>query len=221
MASEIDQTEFVDTDVHSPTPAVVTSAGNRSMNAKAPSREELDNQSSDVQSKLAELQREQQELERERQELESGRSRKIEFQTGREEMLHQLTRGVALLEKAEHTARRDAEQMSKTLMAMRTALSEIDSINEESWTKDNWNLELTRALTAVEESRNEWDSALLQWPILDAARKPVEAKAPNSSTVGAAMIGDLPFGQLCRIGFALTWPVALAAIAILIVLILR
>ncbi len=221
MASEFDQTEFVDTDVHSPAPSVARSIISGEPNAKAPSREELDDQASDVQSKLAELQREREELERERKELETGRRRKLEFQTGREEMLHQLTRGVALIEKAEQTARRDAEQMARTLKALRTALTQVKDISEDTWTKENWNLELTSALATVEDSRNEWDAALLQWPILDAARKPDEKPAANPNAVGAAMIGDLPFGQLCRIGFALTWPVALAAIAILIVLILR
>ena len=77
---------------------------------------------SEKQIKLAELKRAQEELERERAGLEELRRRQMEFQTGRSEMLQHLTRGIGLLEEAELTARRDTEQMARTLAEeMRTA----------------------------------------------------------------------------------------------------
>lgn len=219
MASPLDQTEFVDTDVNPPARPPAT--GDSPFAAsRAPTREELDDRATDVQSKLVELHREQEQLERERRGLEEARRRRAEFQTGREEMLHHLGRGVGLLEEAERKSRRDAEQMAKTLDGMREALLRVEAINEEAWSEADWNMELTRALTCVENARNEWNAALLKWELLDGVQKVPVARETGGGN-GPALIGDLPFGQLCRVGFALTWPVALAALAILLVLLFR
>ena len=109
---------------------------------RAPTREEVDSRVVDAQQKLAELKRAQEDLERERSALEETRRRQMEFQTGRQEMIHNLTRGLGLLEEAEFTARRDAEQMAKTIADFRDSLSKIEAVREETWTKDNFNVEL-------------------------------------------------------------------------------
>src|SRR5689334_16595239 len=108
--SDYDASEFIDSDFESqrsrPAPAANLTAAQR-----APTREEVDSKVVETQQKLAELKRAQEELERERSALEETRRRQIEFQTGRQEILDKLTRGVGLLEEAEFNARRDAEQM--------------------------------------------------------------------------------------------------------------
>jgi hypothetical protein len=80
-----------------------------------------------------ELKRAQEELERERAGLEEARRRRLELQTGREEVVQNLIRGVVLLEEAEFAARRDAEQMAKSLTDLRDALAKVQSIHEEQW----------------------------------------------------------------------------------------
>src|SRR5215510_3480519 len=155
MATDYDATEFIDSDFQSQK-SPYSSAGSPQ---RAPTREEVDSKVAEAQQKLAELKRAQEELERERAALEETRRRQMEFQTGRQEMVHNLTRGLGLLEEAEFTARRDAEQMTKTLAEFREALSKVEAVREETWTKDNFNVELTRALTAVENARMEWNSA--------------------------------------------------------------
>ncbi|MGN6643311.1 MAG: hypothetical protein ACTHKU_09985, partial [Verrucomicrobiota bacterium] len=167
MSSDFDPADFVDNDFqtrkNSPfaSGTAVSASGSR-----APSREEVDSKVMEAQQRLSELRQAQEELERERASLEETRRRRIEFQTGREEMLQNLTRGVGLLEEAEFAARRDAEQMAKTLADFRSALSKIEIVNEENWTKDNFNIELTRALTAIENARMEWNTARLKYPLL-------------------------------------------------------
>lgn len=176
----------------------------------------------DAQQKLAELKRVQEELERERAALEEARRRRTEFQTGREEMLHNLARGVGLLEEAEFTARRDAEQMAKTLNDLREALAKVQAIKDETWTEENWNLELTRALTVIENSRMEWNSSRLKWPLLngETAATPAGATPKN---VDSPLAGK-SFAELCKLGLALTWPlavVALLALGVFALLLLR
>lgn len=210
MASPFDESEFVDSDYQSGRSPSSAAAGPTGIAPNLlqhpPSRQELDHKVTEAHQKLAELKRAQEQLERERGALEEARRRRIEFQNGREEMLQHLTRGVGLLEEAEFNARRDAEQMAKTLAELRDALSKIQSINEEAWTKDNWNVELTRALTAIENARMEWNGARLKWPILSGT---TTGAPPADKTSPAHLIREpRNFWQMCKLGLALTWPVA-------------
>src|SRR5438445_6588332 len=161
MPSDYDATEFVDGDFqpHQSPPAAAQLP-------RAPAREEVDSKVAAAQQRLAELKREKDEVERERAALEETRRRQMEFQTGRAEMVQNLTRGLGLLEEAEFSARRDAEQMSKAMLDLRDALTKVEAIREEIWTRDNFDVELTRALTALENARMEWNSARLKFPIL-------------------------------------------------------
>lgn len=215
MASEIDGTDFVDSDFQaaqqSARASTVAGPGGR-----PPSREELDAKAGDAQYRLSELKRAQEELERERTALEEARRRRTEWETGREEMIHHLERGLAMLTEAEFATRREAEQMSKTLAGLRDALTKVEAIREESWSAENWNVELTRALTTIENARMEWNSARLKWTLLDAARA-AEPSAQEPAKLNP-LLEPQNFAQLCRIGFALTWPVAVAILGVFLLL---
>ena len=219
--AEYDSTEFIDTDFQahkSPTPFAATNDPLR-----APTRDEVDRKVVEAQQKLAELKRAQEDLERERASLEELRRRQSEFQTGRQEMIHNLTRGLGLLEEAEFNTRRDAEQMVKTIADFRDALAKIEAVHDETWTKENFHIELTRALTAIENARMEWNTARLKLPALspEALKKTEVETTPQAAVSPFAGMG---LGELCKIGFAMTWPlvlVALGALGIFIVILLR
>ena len=221
MASNYDPTDFVDDDFQTRA-ATGTSTGTTQ---RAPTREEVDSKVGEAQQKLAELKRQQEELERERSALEETRRRQLEFQNGRQETLHNLTRGLGLLEQAEFTARRDAEQMAKTLAEFREALTKIESVHEETWTKDNFNVELTRALTAIENARMEWKTARLKFPVLAGQNQKAGDADEASNTPPVTALGQLSFGELCKFGLALTWPLTviafIALVALLVVLFRR
>jgi hypothetical protein len=224
MATEYDTTEFVDTDFQthkSPYAPAAPAAGASPF--RAPTREEVDSKVSEAQQKLAELKRAQEELERERSALEEVRRRQSEFQTGRGEMIQNLTRGLGLLEESEFAARRDAEQMAKSIGDLRDALAKVQSIHEEGWTKDNFNVELTRALTSLENARLEWNGARLKYPVLSGeatTRTTPSGVAPASEP----LLAPKSFGELCKLGLALTWPlalVALLALGVMVAILLR
>jgi hypothetical protein len=218
MAAEYDATEFIDTDFQAH--KLPASGGD---GLRAPSREEVDRKVVEAQQKLAELKRAQEELERERSTLEELRRRQLEFQNGRQEIIHNLTRGLGLLEEAEFNARRETEQMNKTITDFREALSKIETVREETWTKENFNVELTRALTAVENARMEWNSARLKISAL-AGESAKKAEPEKASAPAPVPFANLSFGQLCKFGLAMTWPfllVGLGVIGLLIALLLR
>ncbi|MES1180604.1 MAG: hypothetical protein ABUL66_01935, partial [Verrucomicrobiota bacterium] len=157
----------------------------------------------------------QEELERERAGLEELRRRQTEFQTGRQEIVQHLTRGLGLLEEAEFCARRDAEQMVKTVGDFRAAPAKVQTIHDEAWTKENFQMELTRALTTIENARMEWNSARLKLPVLAGENKPAPSATEKTSAPAAPSLADLSFGRLCKIGLAMTWPLLLVALVAL------
>ena len=214
MASEYDATEFVDTDFQ----AHKAPGLSASDPLRPPTRDEVDRKVVEAQQKLAELKRAQEDLERERASLEELRRRQTEFQTGRQEMIHSLTRGLGLLEEAEFNTRRDAEQMIKTIGDFRDALKKIQAIHDETWTKESFSIELTRALTTIENARMEWNTARLKMPVLSGQAQE-KSQAENVPSVTASPLADVGFGQLCKYGLAMTWPLVLVALAALGVLV--
>jgi hypothetical protein len=187
---------------------------------RLPTREEIEAMVSEKQIKLAELKRAQEELERERAGLEEMRRRQVEFQTGRGEMLQHLTRGIGLLEEAELNSRRDAEQMARTLSEFRQAVDKVQTINEQTWTPDNYSVELTRGLTTIENARMEWNAARLKFPLLTAA-PPAGPDAPANRPGSLFPPPTTDLFQLCKFGLALTWPLVLLGACIFLALLLR
>jgi hypothetical protein len=218
VPAEFDESDFVDRDFQSAQKSGWGSSG-PSPGARPPSREELEAKVGETQQRLQELKRVQDELERERAALEEARRRRSEFQTGREEMLEHLTRGIGLLEEAEFGVRRDAEQMAKTLGELRDSLIKVQSLNDQSWTQESYSVELTRGLTTIENARMEWNAAQLKWPVL--TRKPgLEGDVVDDPKPAAVALTELTMVQLARLGLAMTWPLAVIALAAAVALFL-
>ena len=223
MATEFDASEFVDREFEA---AQRTFRGTATMNATpdgaqrapAPTREQVDHQVGDLHNKLSELKRAQAELERERAALEETRRRQQEFATGRDEMLHQLTRGIGILEEAEFAARRDAEQLARSLEELRGALGKVQAINDQAWTKEDFQIELTRALTTIENARMEFNSARLKWPVLS---DEALAKKPDAPEAKPATLAEKSFAELFLMGLAFTAPLLIGILVLSIVLLLK
>lgn len=225
MPSEIDAADFVEADLPTRASAVahhpVHMASHNSPPGKPlPTRQEMEQDINTNQARLNELRQQQEQIERERAALEEYRRRHTEFLNGRTEMSQHLTRGIGILADAEQKYRRDSEQMARTLVDLREKLAKVEALNEENWTQEIWNTELTRALTTLENARMEWNTALSRWPILSATPES-PAGAPLSVRDEPSLFRSRSFLELCRLGFALTWPVAAVGFLILLVLILR
>ena len=108
---------------------------------------------------------------------------------------------------------------------LREALSKVEAVHEETWTRDNFTAELTRGLTTLENARMEWNGARLKFPALSGQPQATKAAAPETTASSARLVFDTyRFGELCRVGFALTWPlaaVALVALGVFLAVLLR
>ena len=220
MSSKLDESDFVDRDLEASQETGATLSGADESGADAPpSREELTSRVTETQHELTRLKRMQEELERERNEIEEARKRRTELATGREEMVQNITRGIGLLEEAELSSGRTTEQLAMTVSDLQGSLDKVTGIEEGEWTEENWSVELTKALTTIENARMEWNSARLKWPVLDG-----EPEAPSAAA--QPQLSERPgleqysFWHLSRLGLAFTWPLVVVGVAIVILLIL-
>lgn len=220
---QFDPTDFVDSELEaarkspfSSGTGVTSTVGDT---GRALSRDEIDSKVSEAQVKLAELKRAQEELERERLALEETRRRQNEFQKGREEMIQSLTRGLGLLEKAEFDARREAEEMSKATTDLKEAVRKLQAIREESWPKDTYNTDLTKALTEIENARMGWNAARLKFAVLSDV--PAGDKTTLGRSASGASLAQLGFKDLFKLGLAFTWPLVVLGAAIVALLLVR
>ena len=77
-------------------------------------------------------------------------------------------------------------------------------------------MELTRALTTIENARMEWNSARLKISALAGETKKAAAPLEKGFIPAASSsLADLSFFQLCKIGLALTWPLLLVLLGAL------
>lgn len=219
MPEEQDPTDFVDKDYLQ---AKMRSdiARSDSVATPPPSRAELEARAADVQQEIEKLRRAQEELERKRAALEETRRRRVEWETSRKELIHGITRALGLLEEAEFNRRQEAEQMKKAISGLREALSKVQSINEETWTSENFEIELTRALTAIENARQEWNSARLKYPFLDNPASSPDLKTKDQYQ--SPTITRIPgFWELFKIGLAINLPVAIVLLIAILIFLLK
>ncbi|MDB6058801.1 MAG: hypothetical protein JWO95_2645, partial [Verrucomicrobiales bacterium] len=106
---------------------------------------------------------------------------------------------------------------ARSLEAFREALQKVRCLNDGSWSQDNYHGELTAALTTLENARMEWNSARLKFPVLT-GELPESSPAQQQAQLFPA---NASFAQLCKIGFALTWPLAAVGLALMGLVLLR
>ena len=70
----------------------------------------------------------------------------------------------------------------------------------------------------------EWNSARLKLPVLAGETAKSGGDAPSPAPQPVSPFAGMSFGELCKIGLAMTWPlvlVALAALGIFVAILLR
>ncbi len=215
MPSDHDDSEFVDRDfLESREAAGHGGSAAASGPETGMSDEELIEQASLAQQRLSQLHLEQQEMQQKLSDLEESKRRRHECSVGREEALRDLTRGIALLEKAEFDARANLEQMTRTLEGLRTCIQQVEAIDERNWQKPDWNVQLSRDSASVENARMEWNAARLRWDVLGSSNLLEDADDSGDSKPVKPFTEAQSFTDFCRLGFALTWPVAAAVLII-------
>ncbi len=215
MPSDHDESEFVDSDfLDSRDVKSHQAEGSPEASGAGLSDEELIEQASMAQQRLSQLQLEQREMQQKLSDLEESKRRRHECGVGREEVLRDLTRGIALLEKAEFDAQAELEQMTRTLQGLRESMTKVEAIDESNWRNADWNVQLSRDSAAVENARMEWNAARLRWDVLNSSNLLDEDNGQTESKPVKPFTEAQSFTDFCRLGFALTWPVAVAVVIV-------
>lgn len=187
------------------------------------SAEPLDSKVQKAQEQLQALKRQQELIEREKRELEELSRRQELLQSGKAEMLEKFTRAMVILERESFDAQRRVEQLQSIHAAFSQHLHAIDSINPKHWEGLDLGKELTKAISAIDDARAEYQKAMPRVSECTAA----EPAGPGEDQSGFQL--DLQGGDSGRdflfwlkAGFAFTLPLlALGVIFLFLLLALQ
>lgn len=178
----------------------------------------LDSQVQKAQEQLLALKRQQEQIERQKRELEELSRRQEQLQVGKSEMLEKFTRALVVLERETYDAQKRVEQLHAIHDSFHQHLDVLEAVNPKAWEGLDMNKELTRALSAVDDARAEYNKSLPKIsPESDPESDSVAASAGYQLDYGAE--GQKDFVYWLKAGLAFTLPliVAVALIALFIV----
>jgi len=181
---------------------------------EALSPEHLDSQVQKAQEQLLQLKRQQEQIEKQKRELEELSRRQEELERGRAEMTDKLTRSLVILEREAYDSQKKLEQLRATRESFNQHLQVLESIDPKSWNPGDLHKELSRALSAVDDSRAEFSQ---QRSRLQAGEEAHEVALPEVAPEINGLGDGKTFGQWVQIGFAVTLPLMIfAAVGLLI-----
>lgn len=183
------------------------------------STEHLDNQVQRAQEELLSLKRKQEQIERQKRELEELSRRQEQLGAGKSEMLEKFTRAMVVLERETYEAKKRVELLEAIRDSFAQHMDVLEAINPKSWEGLDMNKELTRALSAVDDSRVEYTNNLPRIsPESDAdASDPVAVGMGYQAEYSAEPPKD--FLYWLKSGFAFTMPLFAVGVVIIILLV--
>ena len=174
--------DFVDPDLVI-TDASAGDASSRGGGTSSPSRAEIDARVEQARQQMLELRRQQDELEREQKELEDLRRREEEFERGKAEMLEELGRAVASIEKEEFELNKQTSSLADFRQLFQEHISKLQEIRENEWRGDEVKVHLAKAVSVVENARAELNRGRAQLTFL--GEGPVRLQADEGLRGGA------------------------------------
>ncbi|MEQ1860298.1 MAG: hypothetical protein ABMA13_10205 [Chthoniobacteraceae bacterium] len=124
------------------------------------STEHLDDQVQRAQEALLSLKRQQDQVERQKRELEELSRRQEQLQIGKSEMLEKITRAMVVLERETYEAKKRVELLESIHDSFSQHADVLEAINPKTWEGLDMAKELSKALSAVDDSRAEYANNL-------------------------------------------------------------
>jgi DNA repair exonuclease SbcCD ATPase subunit len=184
---------------------------------EALSGEQIDTQVQKAQERLMLLKREQDHIERQKRELEELGRRQEQLHAGRVEMVEKFTRALVVLDREVYDTQKRVELLQGIRESFAAHAEHLEGINPKGWDGLDINKELSKALSAVDDARAEYDKALPKiTPETDTrADDPVAAAAFQVEPA----VEPRDFIYWLKAGFAFTLPISAIGIVLIIVLI--
>lgn len=184
------------------------------------STEQLDNQVQKAQEQLIALKRAQETLEKQKRELEELSRRQEQLQQGKTEMVDKFTRAIVVLDREVYDAQKRVEQLQGIHASFMQHVDLLEAINPKGWDGLDLNKELNKALSAVDDSRAEYNKSL---PKIN-PESDTDSGDPIAATAGYQLDYGAPdsardFGYWLKAGFAFTLPLFAVGIIVIVLLV--
>ncbi len=181
-----------------------------------PTSEELQDQVQRAKAELDDLKRRSDQIERDKLRLEELSRRQEEFEGGKADMLDKFTRASVVIQRETQDAEKRLDQLHAIHEAFTGHQRALDAINPKAWTGLDLSKELSRALSAVEEARTEYNRSQPRLALEPADDPRAEGGVPaeyEEYDAGA----DRGFFYWFKAGFAFTLPlIVLGVLALLL-----
>ena len=179
------------------------------------SHERLDSQVQKAQDELSALRRKAETIERQKRELEELARRQELLHNGRSELVEKFTRALVVVEREGYEAQKRVELLQTIHDNFTAHLQTIEAISPKTWDPAEINRELTKALSAVDDARVEYNRSLPKISV-DAD----EAGASAGYELGEEHeASDHGFLYWLKAGTAFTLPLTVVGVILLFILI--
>jgi chromosome segregation ATPase len=178
------------------------------------STEHLDEKVQQAEQQEQSLKRQLEAVEKQKREFSELSRRQEAMIAGRNELADKLTRALALIERETMEAGRRLELLQSVNSSFLQHRDSIEAINPKLWDETEISRELTQAVAAVDDARNEYNRS---FPRISAL--PEQGAAGDSGYVADYSGGDgKDFIGWLKIGFAFSLPVIVLGLIALIVI---
>ncbi len=181
--------------------------------------EDLGEEVQKTNTELEKLKRQLEDIEKQKIRLEELKRRQDELENGRADMLDKLTRSMVTVERETEEAQKRLEQLNSIHNSFIQHLRHVDSINPKLWGTAELPMELSKALSLVEDARADYMKAQAKISVDSPSEStPAAASGAYDSEYGYAE--EHGFFYWLKSGFAFTLPLQILAIAGLVLWIL-
>jgi hypothetical protein len=181
--------------------------------------EQIDTQAQRAQERMIQLQREQDQVSRQYRELEELKRKRTQFDEGKDDMCEKFTRALVVVEREIYDSQKRVELLHGIRESFAAHADNLEAINPKSWDGLDVNKELTKALSAVDDARAEYQKGIPKiTPEAD-----TDGGDAMAATAGLryedAGLDAKDFVYWLKAGFAFTLPLFAIGIILIVVLI--
>ncbi|MBP7831296.1 MAG: hypothetical protein KA248_15415 [Kiritimatiellae bacterium] len=185
-------------------------------------KQDMSEKSAQATQDIERLRQRQEEIEREKRDTDDLRRKTEEYERGKRDMLERFGQSVVTLEKEEVQAEKLSELLASIRKRFKMMMAELQDLNEESWPEDSYRDELTRALSILENARQEYNKSMSRLDAIQGDKAAPAQHAPVTFEDRHAFAEiEHSFGYWIKVGLAVSLPLIvfiLILAAVLIVL---
>lgn len=169
-----------------------------------------------AQQKLEQLQQQQELIEQQKAELEELTRRKDDFLEGQVNMTARLSACLTSIDRALYEMRQDMEDLEQTRKCFAEHQQKIDSINPDSWSREQLKKELTKSIAMLDHAEDEYDEAIVYFSKTNHAN--IFGNGKKASKISSKIKGEpSEFMAMFKQGMAFNLPIViLGAVALIL-----